>query len=223
MTRHNDTPGSEVDPEPVKSKNVLTRIMFGLLMVIVAWIIWVTVAAIIRQNQTESVANSGQDLASEVQAACAKGGDVARQLGKLCQQAADLKATPPPGPSGERGPIGPVGPSGPKGDKGDAIPGPSGVPGQPGTKGETGTPGDPGTTGQEGTQGDTGPKGDPGETGPAGPPGPEGPTGPGGEPAPRITDMSLDQASCTGTVTLSDGTSFPINMTGCTPALIGGE
>lgn len=220
MTRHSDTPGSEVDPEPVKSKNVLTRIMFGLLMVIVAWIIWVTVAAIIRQNQTESVANSGQDLASEVQAACAKGGDVARQLGKLCQQAADLKATPPPGPSGERGPIGP---SGPKGDKGDAIPGPSGVPGQPGTKGETGTPGDPGTTGQEGTQGDTGPKGDPGETGPAGPPGPEGPTGPGGEPAPRITDVSLDQASCTGTVTLSDGTSFPINMTGCTPALIGGE
>lgn len=220
---HANQPGPEVDPEPVRSKNTLQKVLLGLLLLIVAWIIWVTVAAIVKQGQTAESAGQGQDLATQVQAKCQQGGDIARQLGKLCQDAADLKATPVPGATGAQGVPGPAGPAGPKGDKGDpgvGVTGAQGVPGQTGPGGPVGDTGQPGTAGQDGTQGPAGPKGDTGATGPAGP---QGETGPGGEPAPRITNVSLDQASCTGTVTLSDGTSFPINMTGCTLAPIGGE
>jgi hypothetical protein len=221
MNHHASQPGPEVDPEPVRSKNTLQKVLLVLLLIVVAWIIWVTVVSLVRGDQTARQANSGQDLASQVQAECAKGGPIATQLGQLCQQAADLKNAPPPvGPTGERGTPGPVGPKGDKGDTGTGVPG---VPGGTGPGGPGGDTGQPGTNGQDGTQGQPGVKGDPGATGPKGDTGPEGPRGPGGEPAPRITNVDLDQATCTGTITLSDGTSFPINMTGCTPPIIGGE
>lgn len=227
---HSNAPGPEVDPEPVKSRNLLTKIMAGILTLVVAWIITATIIGLNRQNQTTDQKNQavdqatqGQLLAAEVQAKCAQGGDIARQLGKLCQAAADLKNTPVPGTPGVQGVPGPVGPQGPEGVPGSTVTGPQGVPGGTGPGGPSGDTGATGSSGEDGSQGQTGPKGDTGATGPAGPQGPEGPTGPGGEPAPRITNVSLDQASCTGTVTLSDGTSFPINMTGCTVAPIGGE
>lgn len=214
---------AEVDPVRVRTSSTLAKITFGVMILLVVYIGFASWQSYQDKKAAQGVATQGQDLASQVKAECAKGGEVARKLGPLCQQAADLDSKPPAvsGPKGERGDPGPVGPSGEKGD-----PGPVGPSGQPGTQGPVGDTGERGSDGQNGSEGPQGPKGDPGEQGPKGDPGPsgpEGPQGPGGEPAPRITAVDMDMASCTGTVHLSDGTSFPINMTGCTPALIGGE
>ncbi len=223
LARHKIKPGPEVEPQLVRTSSMLARVSFGILIALIVYIGWASYLGYQKQQNTQDVANQGQDLASQVKAECAKGGDVARQLGPLCQQAANLEATPVQGPTGERGPMGPQGVQGPAGPIGEqGVPGPQGQPGVSGPKGETGDTGQAGTAGQNGTPG---PKGDPGPAGPQGDPGPagpEGPQGPGGEPAPRITDVSMDMSSCTGTVTFSDGTSLPINMSGCAPLPVGG-
>lgn len=202
---------------------MLAKIAFAGMIVLVLYIGVASWIGYQRQKDATNLATQGQDLASQVKAECAKGGDVARKLGPLCQQAANLDAQPPP--SGIPGAVGPAGPKGDKGDPGTSIPGPVGPPGGPGPVGPVGDTGQPGTPGQDGSPGQNGGPGEPGPPGPQGEPGPagpEGPMGPGGEPAPTITGVDMDMSSCTGTVHLSDGTSLPINMSGCTPPLIGG-
>lgn len=209
----------EVDPVRVRTSSTLERFTFGLLVTLVLYIGIASYIGYLRQQSAQDLATQGQDLAGQVKAECAKGGDVARRLGSLCQQAADLQAKPTPsGPVGERGPMGP---KGDKGDTGATVTGPPGGPGPAGPGGSKGDTGEPGSNGQNGSDGQVGPKGDPGPTGPRGDPGQEGPMGPGGEPAPTITSVDADMSSCTGTVHLSDGSSVPFNMTGCTP-IIGG-
>lgn len=152
---------------PAKKILVWVALLIG-----VVALVWAGYLQIQNHNKAESAtatANAGQDLAAEVQAACARGGDLAAKLGRLCQQAADVKNQPPAGPAGERGPQGPVGPPGPTGAQG--VPGPQGVQGQPGTQGPLGSTGPVGPNGQNGTEGPAGPKGDPGPPGPEGPPG----------------------------------------------------
>lgn len=213
---------TDADPALVRTSSMLARVTFGLMLLVIAYIGYKAYVDHRIQQSTQSLADQGQDLASQVKAECAKGGDVARKLGPLCQQAANLEQAPPAvGPVGDRGPQGLTGETGPKGDPG--VPGPTGPRGDTGMPGPVGDTGTPGTPGPEGSQGPKGDKGDQGPVGPQGDVGPEGPQGPGGEPAPRITAVDMDMSSCTGTVHLSDGSSFPINMTGCTPPLIGGE
>lgn len=210
----------DVDPELVRTSSVLARVTFVIMLLVIAYIGYASYVGYKTQEATQSLANQGQDLATQVKAECAKGGDVARKLGPLCQQAANLEQAPPvAGPAGERGPTGSVGPAGPQGIPG--VPGPQGPVGATGPVGPVGDTGQPGSPGPGGSQGPKGDKGDQGPMGPRGDVGPEGPQGPGGEPAPRITDVSMNMSSCTGTITLSDGSSFPINMTGCTPVLGG--
>jgi len=204
----------DVDPHLVRTSSVLARVTFVIMLLVIAYIGVASWIGYQSRQTAESLATQGQDLATQVKAECAKGGEVARKLGPLCQQAADLEKTPPvAGPAGERGPIGPVGPPG--------VPGPTGPSGAPGQTGPVGDTGEPGSVGPEGSQGAKGDTGATGPEGPAGPPGEPGSQGPPGEAAPRITDVSLDMATCTGTITLSDGTSFPINVTGCSPVLGG--
>src|ERR1051326_43017 len=148
-------------------------------IVALLWAGYLQVQSHNKAQTAEQSATAGQDLATEVQAARAQGGEVARKLGKLCQQAADVKSNPPPqrGAAGAQGQTGPQGPQGIQG-----IPGPQGVQGPAGPAGPVGGTGDTGSAGQNGTQG---PKGDPGETGPAGPAGPQGEPGPKGDTGPK--------------------------------------
>lgn len=207
----------DLDPQLVRTSSMLARITFGLLIVVVLYIGIGTWYNLRVQVAAQNQAAQGQDLASQLQAECAKGLEFYDKHRDLCAKAADLEAKPPPagvtqGQKGDRGDPGPRGP------QGDTVIGPQGPQGEPGPRGPVGDTGEPGSNGQSGPQGPigepgpVGPKGDPGEQGP---PGQEGPQGPGGEPAPRITDVSMDMTTCTGTITLSDGTSFPINMKGC--------
>jgi hypothetical protein len=167
----------DVDPELVRTSSMLARVTFAIMLLVIAYIGYTSYVNHKNQAATQDLATQGQDLATQVKAECAKGGDVARKLGPLCQQAANLEQAPPAvGPTGERGPIGPVGPPGPEGPQG--VPGPGGPPGAIGPGGPVGDTGQPGTAGPEGSQG---PKGDRGDPGPAGPEGPEGPAGPPGE------------------------------------------
>lgn len=207
---------SEVDPVLVRTSSTLAKVTFGFLVVVVLYIGIASYVGYQRKQEADAKAAQGEDFATQVQAECAKGGDLARKLGLLCQQAADVKASPSPQP-GDRGP---------KGDKGDTGPTGVGIPGPVGPRGElgpVGPKGDTGAPGSDGKDGSQGEKGDPGPGGPAGEPGAAGPKGDKGDPAPRITNVSMDMASCTGTVTMSDGTSFPIEMTGCNPSPLGGE
>lgn len=167
----------DVDPELVRTSSMLARVTFAIMLLVIAYIGYSAYVSHRAQQNAQSLANQGQDLASQVQAECAKGGDVARKLGPLCQQAANLdNKAPAVGPAGERGPQGPPGPEGAPGTPG--VPGPVGPTGATGPGGPVGDTGQPGSVGPEGAQG---PKGDRGDPGPPGPQGPEGPAGPPGE------------------------------------------
>lgn len=196
----------DLDPQLVRTSSLLARITFGILIVVVLYIgigTWYNLRA---KESAQQQAGQGQDLAAALQAECAKGLEFYDKHRELCAKAANLDSQPQqPG-------TGPRGDQGLRGEKGD--PGASGSPGQPGLKGDTGDTGAPGLNGLDGSQGSQGSKGEQGDTGPAGGPGQQGPKG---EDAPRITDVHLDMASCTGTITLSDGSTFPISMTGCGP------
>lgn len=168
-------------------------------------------------NQVHSDSTSAQ-LADQIAAFCEQNpAYVGDQLN--CQQAKDVQnndspvIAPPKGDKGDKGETGP---------KGDSIMGPKGEPGTNGTNGTNGQNGHDGNDGQNGQDGQSieGPQGEKGQKGDKGDPGNNGVDG---QPAPRITDVDMDMSSCTGTMHLSDGTSFPINMTGCNQPLIGGE
>jgi hypothetical protein len=197
----------DLDPQLVRTSSLLARITFGILILVVLYIGIGTWYNLRQKQDADVLANKGQDLASQLQVECAKGLEFYDKHRDLCAQAANLDSQPRSGAKGERGDQGPMGPQGIQG-----VPGPQGPRGDTGTPGPVGDTGGPGLTGQEGAQGPKGDKGDQGDVGPAGEPGEQGPAG---RDAPRITDVKLDMSSCTGTVTLSDGTSFPISMSGC--------
>lgn len=185
-----------VDPELVRTSSLLARVTFVVMLVLIAYIGWSAYVNHKAQENAQNLASQGQDLASQVKAECAKGGEVAKRLGPLCQQAANLEQAPPAvGPAGERGPQGPPGPQGPEGPMG--ITGPSGPPG------DTGPAGPVGATGPEGEDGEsvTGPPGPEGPTGPQGPAGPEGPQGgpgPTGPPGPPPAQFTFPDATVPG-------------------------
>jgi Collagen triple helix repeat (20 copies) len=163
----------DVDPQLVRTSSRLARFTFAILIIVVVYIGFASWIGFEQRRSAQGLANQGQDLASQVKAECARGGEVAKQLGALCQQAANLEHAPPAqGPTGERGLQGPIGPQGPEGPTG--VTGPSGPPGPIGNTGPVGDTGAKGSDGQSGAQGPAGPKGD---TGPAGPTGPKGEPG----------------------------------------------
>jgi len=209
----------DLDPQLVRTSSLLARITFGILILVVLYIGIGTWYNLRQKQDADALANQGQDLAAQLQAECAKHLDFYEKNPGLCTKAANLDSQPPSsGSKGERGEQGTMGPQGIQG-----VPGVQGPRGDVGGQGPVGDTGGPGSNGQDGTQG---PKGETGEQGPGGPqgePGSQGPKGDTGDPAPRITNVALDLHTCTGTVTLSDGTSFPIDVTGCTPSLLGGK
>lgn len=168
---------SDVDPELVRTSSMLARVTFAIMLLVIAYIGYSAYMNHKVQQDTQSLANQGQDLAAQVKARCASDSAFSERNPGLCQQATSLDNKPPAvGPAGERGPAGPQGPEGPPGIQG--VPGPVGPPGAVGPGGPVGDTGQPGSAGPEGSQG---PKGDRGDPGPAGPQGPEGPAGPPGE------------------------------------------
>ena len=167
------------------------------------------------EQQRDATAAQAQNLAAQIQAACASG----ELSGVVCAQAERVAAEPIPGPAGPQGDPGVpgvpgvpglAGPPGPIGLPG--LTGPSGEPGAPGEPGQDGAPGAPGEPGEDGTDGapgEPGPPGPRGETGPAGPvgppgedgadgapgdPGPQGESGPPGDPPDSFTlELSPEQ------------------------------
>jgi hypothetical protein len=209
----------DLDPQLVRTSSLLARITFGILIVVVLYIGIGTWYNLRQKQDSDALANQGQDLAAQLQAECAKHLDFYEKNPALCAKAANLDSQPPvSGAKGERGEQGQMGPQGIQG-----VQGLQGARGDTGTQGSVGDTGQPGSNGQDGTQGQKGEIGEPGPGGPQGEPGSTGAKGDKGDPAPRITDVALDMDSCTGTVTLSDGTSFPINLTGCRQPLLGGK
>ena len=197
----------DLDPQLVRTSSLLARITFGILILVVLYIGIGTWYNLRQKQDADVLADKGQDLASQLLTECAKGEDFYQKHRDLCAQAANLDSQPRSGAKGERGDPGPVGPRGEKGDTGA-----QGARGDTGSSGPVGDTGAPGSGGKDGAQGPKGDKGDQGDVGPAGEPGEQGPAG---RDAPRITDVKLDMSSCTGTITLSDGTSFPVSMSGC--------
>jgi len=192
-----------IPPEPEAAKPKRKATWFALLLGILAllWAGYLQIqthkTATDAQGSAASSDNQAKDLASLVQAACAKGGEQAASLGRACPAANEIQSAPPPGPEGATGPIGPPGPPGPEGPKGDTGPvGLSGTPGPPGTPGSDGKAGDRGLDGHDGTQG---PQGDPGPQGPRGDQGEPGASGaPGTDGAPPASWTWTDPL--TGTV-----------------------
>src|SRR3954471_18409914 len=136
----------DVDPQLVRTSSMLARVTFAIMLLVIAYIGFASYEGYKARQISDGLATQGQDLATQVKAECAKGGEVAHKLGPLCQQAANLEQAPPPqGPVGERGPMGPVGPPGPQGIQG--VPGPQGPPGAVGPSGPVGDTGQPGSVG----------------------------------------------------------------------------
>ncbi|MQB02030.1 MAG: hypothetical protein GEU78_17510, partial [Actinobacteria bacterium] len=120
-----------------------------LLVVITAMVAWLAFSSSSARQDARISADNASSIASQVTAACDRQGETARELGRLCEEAAAVEQEPVetiPGPRGERG------------EPGESIVGPTGPRGFPGMPGES----------------VTGPRGDRGEEGPPGPGGPEG-------------------------------------------------
>lgn len=132
-------------------------------------------------GQRDAAGAQAQDLAVQLQAACAAGA-----LPKtLCDTAAKVAADPVPGP---------VGPTGPSGD-----PGTQGIQGVPGAAGAVGPAGAAGDTGPSGPAGPSGAAGQPGADGAPGAAGPQGPSGRDGSPAASSTFTYPDGSTQTCT------------------------
>lgn len=131
-------------------------------------LIWVTLAQ--RQSSQERAdraSSAALTLAEQVRAACAEGGQTARDLGAACGQAAAVTANPGIG-RGARGAIGPPGAPGAPGVAGrDGRRGPRGLPGRPGAPGPSGPAGVDGVAGVPGVDGAAGPAGADGAPGSA--------------------------------------------------------
>lgn len=221
----------------------------GLLVLAIGMLLaWIVLGQWRTASRAQVTADNAQMLAGEIGAACDRGGNVARQLGDLCQRAVAVEADPaepvagPPGPpgepgaAGEQGATGPRGPAGPAGAEGEqGQPGERGPVGEQGPEGEqgelgpVGSPGPVGPAGPPGEQGVPGPIGPAGEQGPAGPEGADGPPGPAGQDGRGITAVRLegDPTDCELVVGYTDATEDRLEVPGemCRPApvpLLGG-
>jgi hypothetical protein len=96
----------------------------------------VKVAQAVRERDV--MAARSVSLAEEVQAACMTGGQAAAELNRACTKAAQVVATPIPGPRGTPGGQGPPGVTGPQGPIGPE--GPQGPVGADGKDGRNGAP-----------------------------------------------------------------------------------
>lgn len=114
-----------------------------------------------QRDRLDATAKQATSLAETVLDDCATG----RSSGRSCQTAAEVKATPIPGPTGAQGPAGRDGVDGKDGAPGEGPPCLSEPLRCQGPAGTNGVDGRDGVDGKEGPQG------------PAGPPGPPCPTG----------------------------------------------
>lgn len=194
---------------------------WALMAVLVAAVAWLVLQQIGTQLHANDSAQQATSLAQQVAQACARGGDVAAQLGPACQQAAQVQSAIP-GPQGLSGPPGPPGPKGDKGDPGASVTGPPGPPGPAGSAvtGPAGADGKPGTDGQDGKDGPPGPA----VTGPQGPQGERGEPGPacpdGYEPRPAVI-TAADGSTYQGVACVKPDSSQPPSTTEAPPILGG--
>jgi hypothetical protein len=111
------------------------------------------------RDERDTATGVALSLAEQVKAACAGGGETARDLGAACGQASTVVATPQTirGERGDRGLTGPAGPSGKTGKPGKTGPtGPAGKTGAQGPTGAAGASGPPGPAGADGRDGSAG-------------------------------------------------------------------
>lgn len=122
-------------------------------VLLVAVVVWLAVEQIGTRVDANSKAEQATSLAQQIAEACARGGQVAAELGAACDQAARVQQTipGPQGTQGERGEKGSPGPSGPPGPAGPAVTGPPG----PVVVGPDGSDGKDGRDGRDGRDGVT--------------------------------------------------------------------
>lgn len=149
----------------------------ALIGILVAAVAWLAIDRISTRVDANTAAQEATSLAGQVADACARGGDIAAQLGPACQQATRVQQASP-GPPGAEGPPGPPGQKGDKGEPGVGATGPPGPPG-PAITGPPGPPGPaitgpPGADGKDGVDGKDGKDGADGNDGAPGPACPDG-------------------------------------------------
>lgn len=151
----------------------------------VAWLVYGQVDARDEANTATSerdrAAGAAKSLADQVADACAKGGPAAAELGRACEQAAQVQATPAPaaprdGRDGRNGTDGKTPPCYFEAGQCRGIDGPNGSDGTNGTNGRDGADGQDGRPPACQSEPDQC-RGAAGATGPAGPPGPTCPEG----------------------------------------------
>lgn len=201
---------------------------WALVAVLAATVVWLAWDRVSTRVDANTAAQEATSLAQQVTDACARGGVIAAQLGRACEQANRVQQTVPgpPGTQGERGepgPQGPTGASGPAGAQGPTGPagaaGPSGPPG-PAVTGPPGATGPPGPAGAAGPAGQDGQDGKDGNDGAKGDPGPPGPTCPDGYEQAEVLYTNPDGTQKPGVGCVKKGAP-PTTTT--TPPLLGGR
>lgn len=155
-----------ISPDPARRRRRLTGAVVGAGLVLAAALFVVSatgnrdLADQVDESQTRAEVSEdlALGLAQQVQAACAAGGQTARDLGPACGAAADVSsgAAAVGGRRGARGiPGAPGAPGqpGPRGKPGKAVVGPTGRPGPAGTPGSSGADGPGGKDGKDGKDG----------------------------------------------------------------------
>lgn len=140
------------------------------------------VALYVAFHEQQQKVEAGEDLATQVNAACGNTKVQTNNIEDICEQAKVVKGEAGPqgvqgvqGIQGFQGLQGLQGPQGEQGPRGETGPkGPRGFPGSNGQNGSTGIQGEVGPTGPAGPQGEIGPSGSPGPQGPTGERGPAG-------------------------------------------------
>ncbi|GAB3154307.1 hypothetical protein GCM10027258_57970 [Amycolatopsis stemonae] len=183
----------------------------------VGWLVYGQVdardAASTATTERDQAAGAAKSLADQVADACAKGGPAAAELGRACEQAAQVQATPAPAVArdGRDGRNGTDGKTPPCYFEASQC---RGADGQNGTDGSNGQDGKNGTDGADGKDGQTPacmaePDQCRGASGPGGPPGPPGPTCPDGYELRDAVITAPDGSTYTGKACVDPKTSAP--------------
>lgn len=187
----------------------------------VGWLVYGQVdardAASAATTERDQAAGTARSLADQVADACAKGGQAAAELGRACEQAAKVQATPAPavGRDGRDGRNGTDGKTPPCYFEASQCHGADGQNGADGTKGQDGKTGTDGTDGKDGQTPACMAEPDQcrGATGPGGPAGPPGPTCPDGYELRDAVITAPDGSTYAGKACVDPGTSSPPSTT----------
>lgn len=170
----NDREDKIVSDAVAESPDTSTRRALWVLgtIALLGLLVAVTALYLVFHDQQKKV-EAGEDLATQVDAACGNTKVQTNNIEDICEQAKVVKGEAgPQGVQGVQGVQGLQGLQGPQGEQG-----PRGETGPKGPRGFPGSNGQNGSTGVQGEVGPEGPQGPQGEIGPTGPPGPQGPTG----------------------------------------------